>query len=51
MRSKSLDSKYALVYADPGRRLCMLDITIEDKALLLNGVYSPNDHVEWLDLV
>lgn len=37
--STSLDTTCAIVYADPGCRICMLDITIKDNALRLNGVY------------
>ena len=32
----------ALVLSDPASRLCVLDVTIKDKAFRLIGVYGPN---------
>ena len=32
----------ALVLSDPAERLCVLDVTIKDKAFRLIGVYGPN---------
>lgn len=48
--SKSLDAACTLVLADFVGRLCMLDITIQDKSLNIIGVYASNDHAEWLKL-
>ena len=38
----SLDATCALVLSDPAGRLCVLDVTIKDKAFRLIGVYGPN---------
>ena len=40
--SRSLDASCALVLSDPAGRLCVLDVTIKDKAFRLIGVYGPN---------
>ena len=40
--SRCLDSTCALVLSDPVSRLCVLDVTIKDKAFQLIGVYGPN---------
>ena len=40
--SRHLDATYALVLSDPADRLCILDVTIKDKAFRLIGVYGPN---------
>ena len=40
--SRRLDATRALVLSDPADRLCVLDVTIKDKAFRLIGVYGPN---------
>ena len=40
--SRRLDTTCALVLSDPADRLCVLDVTIKDKAFRLIGVYGPN---------
>ena len=40
--SRRLVATCALVLSDPAGRLCILDVTIKDKAFRLNGVYGPN---------
>ena len=40
--SRRLDATCALVLSDPVGRLCVLDVTIKDKAFRLIGVYGPN---------
>ena len=40
--SRRLDALCALVLSDPAGRLCVLDVTIKDKAFRLIGVYGPN---------
>ena len=40
--SRHLDAMSALVLSDPVGRLCVLDVTIKDKAFRLIGVYGPN---------
>ena len=40
--SRRLDASCALVLSDPAGRLCVLDVTIKDKAFRLIGVYGPN---------
>ena len=40
--SRRLDASCALVLSDPSGRLCVLDVTIKDKAFRLIGVYGPN---------
>ena len=40
--SRHLDATCALVLSDPAGRLCVLDITIKDKAFRQIGVYGPN---------
>ena len=40
--SRHLDASCALVLSDPAGRLCVLDVTIKDKAFRLIGVYGPN---------
>ena len=40
--SRRLDASCALVLSDLAGRLCVLDITIKDKAFWLIGVYGPN---------
>ena len=40
--SRRLDATCALVVSDPAGRLCILDVTIKDKAFQLTGVYGPN---------
>ena len=40
--SRRLDATCALVLSDLAGRLCVLDLTIKDKAFRLIGVYGPN---------
>ena len=40
--SRRLVATCALVLSDPAGRLCVLDVTIKDKAFWLIGVYGPN---------
>ena len=40
--SRRLDASCTLVLSDPAGRLCVLDVTIKDKAFRLIGVYGPN---------
>ena len=40
--SRRLDATCALVLSDPAGRLCILDVTIKDKAFRLIGVYGSN---------
>ena len=40
--SRRLDATCALVLSDPAGRLCVVDVTIKDKAFRLIGVYGPN---------
>ena len=40
--SRRLDATCALVLSDPTGRLCVLDVTIKDKAFQLIGVYGTN---------
>ena len=40
--SRRLDATCALVLSDPAGRLCVLDVTIKDKAFRLIGVLGPN---------
>ncbi len=40
--SRRLDATCALVLSDPAGRLCVVDVTINDKAFRLIGVYGPN---------
>ena len=40
--SRRLDASCALVLSDPAGRLCVLDVTIKDKAFRLIGVYGHN---------
>ena len=40
--SRRLDASCALVLSDLAGRLCVLDVTIKDKAFRLIGVYGPN---------
>ena len=40
--SRRLDASCALVLSDPAGRLCVLDVTIKDKAFRLVGAYGPN---------
>lgn len=47
---KSLDAAYAVVFANSVDRLCVLDAAINYKSLRLIKFYTPNNHVEMLDL-
>lgn len=47
--SKSLDAASALAFADPACGLCVLDFSINDKSLRLNGMNAPNNHSELPD--
>ena len=40
--SRRLVATCALLLSDPAGRLCVLDVTIKDKAFRLIGVYGPN---------
>ena len=40
--SRRLDATCALVLSDPADRLCVVDVTIKDKAFRLIGVYGHN---------
>ena len=40
--SRRLDATCALVLSDPTGRLCVLDVTIKDKAFRRIGIYGPN---------
>ena len=44
--SRRLDATCALVLSDPAGRLCILDVTIKDKAFRQIGVYVPNVNSE-----
>lgn len=48
--SRSVDAVCALVFTDPVDRLCVLDITIKNKALHLIRAYMPSDHAGYPDL-
>lgn len=45
-----MNAAFALVFADPADRLCVLNITRKDKALRLVGFYAPSESVKRLDL-
>ena len=44
--SRRLDATCALVLSDPAGRLCVVDVTIKDKAFRLIEVYGPNSTSE-----
>ncbi len=43
MVSRRLVATCALVLSDPAGRLCVLDVTIKDKAFRLIGVYANSE--------